>query len=87
MILDKLKSNPCYLDNPAEKIDFRHDKWAALFLNMGGPETLDDVEPYRWPALFPHGAHPGHANIMRPSAAVHRFSNGAVLPPKASPGT
>ena len=46
MILDKLKSNPYYLDNPAERIDFRHDKWAALFLNMGGPETLDDVEPY-----------------------------------------
>ena len=46
MILEQFKKHPKYIDNPADKFDFHREKWAVLFLNMGGPETLDDVEPY-----------------------------------------
>jgi len=46
MILERLKSNQKYLEHPGESVDFQNEKWAALFLNMGGPEKLDDVEQY-----------------------------------------
>ncbi|MFZ5979524.1 MAG: ferrochelatase [Candidatus Zixiibacteriota bacterium] len=28
------------------KFNFTGEKWGVLFLNMGGPETLDDIEPF-----------------------------------------
>jgi ferrochelatase len=45
-MLDELKSSSRYLDNPGEHFDFGEEKWGVFFLNMGGPETADKVEPY-----------------------------------------
>lgn len=46
LILEKLKAHARYFEYPGDKISFSDTKWAVLFLNMGGPEKLDDVEPY-----------------------------------------
>ena len=46
MIREQFKAHSKYIENPGDRIDFKSEKWAVLFLNMGGPETLDEVEPY-----------------------------------------
>lgn len=45
-ILEKLKGDARYLENPGLSFDFTAGKWAVMFLNMGGPENLDQVESY-----------------------------------------
>ena len=45
-ILEKLKADTRYLENPGLSFDFTSGKWAVMFLNMGGPESLDQVESY-----------------------------------------
>lgn len=43
---DPVTENPRFLDRPGDHIDFGEEKWGVFFLNMGGPETTDDVEAY-----------------------------------------
>ncbi|NMC42634.1 MAG: ferrochelatase [candidate division Zixibacteria bacterium] len=45
-MIDTLRRHPRYLEHPADRYDFTADKWGILFLNMGGPETVDDVREY-----------------------------------------
>jgi ferrochelatase len=45
-MIDVLKEHSRILDRPGEHIDFGEEKWGVFFLNMGGPETTDDVAPY-----------------------------------------
>ena len=45
-MLNELKSHPQFLENPGAYIDFGEEKWGVFFLNMGGPERADQVEPY-----------------------------------------
>ena len=35
-----------FLKNAPLNFNFTGEKWGVLFLNMGGPETLDDIEPF-----------------------------------------
>jgi len=35
-----------YVDDPSSMLDFSTDKWAVLLLNMGGPQSLDQVPEY-----------------------------------------
>lgn len=46
VMIDALKKHPRFFDNPGEHIDFGEEKWGVFFLNMGGPETTDDVKSY-----------------------------------------
>jgi len=43
---DPLAANPKLLDRPGDQIDFGEEKWGVFFLNMGGPETTEDVKEY-----------------------------------------
>jgi ferrochelatase len=45
-MFDKIKKDRRYLDNPRNRFDFEKEKWGVLLLNMGGPETTDDIEPF-----------------------------------------
>lgn len=45
-MIEKLKAHSKYLAEPAKSFDFEREKWGLLFLNMGAPESLDDVESY-----------------------------------------
>lgn len=45
-MLEAVKQHPRFLENPGEQIDFGEEKWGVFFLNMGGPETVDDVPDY-----------------------------------------
>jgi ferrochelatase len=45
-MLERLHNHPRYLETPGASFDFSEEKWGILFLNMGGPETLDEVEEY-----------------------------------------
>ena len=45
-MLDELLKHPRFLDRPGESFDFGEEKWGVFFLNMGGPETTDDVWSY-----------------------------------------
>jgi protoporphyrin/coproporphyrin ferrochelatase len=45
-MIDILRRHPRYLEHPADRFDFAADKWGILFLNMGGPETVDNVREY-----------------------------------------
>jgi len=45
-MIDALKGHSKILDRPGDHIDFGEEKWGVLFLNMGGPETTEDVKDY-----------------------------------------
>ncbi len=45
-MLDALMKHPRLLERPGEQFDFGEEKWGVFFLNMGGPETTDDVRSY-----------------------------------------
>jgi ferrochelatase len=45
-MIDALKQNPHYLHTPGDHFDFGEEKWGVFFLNMGGPETTEDVRSY-----------------------------------------
>ncbi|MEE9443270.1 MAG: ferrochelatase [candidate division Zixibacteria bacterium] len=45
-MIEKFKSLSNYLEYPADEFDFSAKKWGVLLLNMGGPNTLDDIQPY-----------------------------------------
>ncbi|MBU1318997.1 MAG: ferrochelatase [candidate division Zixibacteria bacterium] len=45
-MIKKLKAHSSYLAQPAESFDFAREKWGVLFLNMGAPESLDDIEAF-----------------------------------------
>lgn len=45
-MIDKIKKDGRYLENPSGHFDFENEKWGVLFLNMGGPETTDDIESF-----------------------------------------
>jgi ferrochelatase len=45
-MIERLRNHPRYLENPGASFDFGEEKWGILFLNMGGPDTVDDVEEY-----------------------------------------
>ena len=46
VMIDAVMENPKFLDRPGDHIDFGEEKWGVFFVNMGGPETTDDVESY-----------------------------------------
>jgi len=35
-----------FVESPVSGFDYKSDRWGVLFLNMGGPETLDDIKEY-----------------------------------------
>ncbi|MBN1211295.1 MAG: ferrochelatase [candidate division Zixibacteria bacterium] len=45
-MIDKLIKDGRYREYPFGEFDFENEKWGILFLNMGGPETTDDIEPF-----------------------------------------
>jgi len=45
-MLETIKKNPKFLDRPGQHVNFGKEKWGVLFLNMGGPETTDDIPYY-----------------------------------------
>jgi ferrochelatase len=45
-MIEAIKENPRFLENPGRQIDFGEEKWGVFFLNMGGPETTDEVKTY-----------------------------------------
>jgi len=45
-IIDTLKKDPRWCDNPASAFDLAKDRWGILFLNMGGPENTTGVHDY-----------------------------------------
>ncbi len=45
-MIDTLTADKRYTAAPAGSINFGDEKWAILLLNMGGPQTLDDVDDY-----------------------------------------
>jgi len=64
MMIEELKTDARILDRPGAHFDFGEEKWGVLFLNMGGPESADQVKPYLY-NIF------SDANIIRlPFSAV-----------------
>lgn len=45
-MLETFKEHTRVLDRPGRSFDFGEEKWGVMFLNMGGPETTDDVGEY-----------------------------------------
>jgi len=45
-MIKKLKAHSRYLAQPSESFDFAREKWGVLFLNMGAPESLEDIEAF-----------------------------------------
>ncbi len=45
-MIEGLRKSSFYREHPAQSFDFGEEKWAVFFLNMGGPETPDEVEQY-----------------------------------------
>ncbi|MFH1700140.1 MAG: ferrochelatase [Candidatus Zixiibacteriota bacterium] len=45
-MIEKFKTLSNYLEYPADEFDFMAKKWGVLLLNMGGPDTLEDIQPY-----------------------------------------
>jgi ferrochelatase len=45
-MLKELKSDARYLERPGDQIDFGEEKWGVFFLNLGGPETAEEVPEY-----------------------------------------
>ncbi|MDD3731684.1 MAG: ferrochelatase [candidate division Zixibacteria bacterium] len=45
-MLAALKKNGRLLEYPSRVIDFQRQRWGFVFMNMGGPETIDDIEPF-----------------------------------------
>jgi len=35
-----------FIKKPSKTFDFKREKWGVLLLNMGGPDTLEDIEPF-----------------------------------------
>ena len=45
-MLNDFKGHAGVYERPGLKFDFGEEKWGVMFLNMGGPETADDVGDY-----------------------------------------
>lgn len=45
-MIENFKTLSNYLEYPSDAFDFSKNKWGVLLLNMGGPDTLDDIQPY-----------------------------------------
>jgi ferrochelatase len=45
-MITRLKAHSQYLEQPSATFDFSRENWGVLFLNMGAPESLDDIQSY-----------------------------------------